>query len=260
MFSCLVAINSSESDECTDGFLKNGDSLNVGSQVALPDFSLPSDSNLYNFVQWIFPRVKFTCNGNIRSWKLRVNLSGVEFDSDNLRPIPQITTWRETLPEENPGFYDQQSITNETQATVTITDGGTAYVYTPSQPIPVQSGDILGIMMPTDEDERMQSVKSFYLNLSGSNASTFSCARVTDSTFIFLNSDSCTIPEDEESVYIPMITAIIGKSPNFANNQRHCSIINVYPFRIVFINNLCSCCYLPSFYWNSKYCGSDISS
>ena len=213
MFSYLVAINSSESDECTDGFLKNGDSLlNVGSQVALPDFSLPSNNLLYNFVQWIFPRVKFTCNGNIRSWKLRVNLSAVgEFDSDNLRPIPQITTWRERFPQLNTGQYEQLSITNETQATVTITDGGTAYVYTPSQPISVQSGDIVGIMMPSDQDENMLSVKPFYLNLSGSNASTFSCARVIDSTFIFLNSDSCTESQDEVSGYIPMITAIIGR-------------------------------------------------
>ena len=149
----------------------------------------------------------------------------MEFDSDNLRPIPQITTWRETHPELNTGLYDQQSITNETQATVTITDGGTAYVYTPSQPIPVQSGDIVGIMMPIDEDENMQSVKSLYLNLSESNASTFSCARVSPSTVIVLNSDSCGEPQDEESGYIPMITAIIGKSPNFENSHRYCSCI-----------------------------------
>ena len=216
LFSCLVAINSSESDECTDGFLKNGDSLNVGSQVVLPDFNLPSNNLLYNFVQWIFPRVKFTCNGNITSWKLRVNLSGVEFNSDNLRPIPQITTWRERFPQFNFGQYDQQSITNETQATVTITDGGTVYVYTPSQPIPVQSGDIVGITMPSDEDENMKSVKPFYLNLSRSNASTFSCAILTDSKSIFLNSGSCAQPQNEVSGYIPMITAIIGKSPIYS--------------------------------------------
>ena len=64
-------------EQCISGFL-DFDSVDQSSSskiVPLPDSSLPDDDLLSNFRRWIFPNIKFTCDGYITSWTLRVNNS-----------------------------------------------------------------------------------------------------------------------------------------------------------------------------------------
>ena len=62
------------SDECTSGFLNLSSIDETGSMiVALPNSSLSDDDRfdrnpLSDFTQWIFPNVKFTCNGSVTTW------------------------------------------------------------------------------------------------------------------------------------------------------------------------------------------------
>ena len=58
----------------------------------------------------------------------------------------------------------QQSITNKSQAMLKMGAGSTLIEYTPSQPLPVQAGDIVGIMMPS-KDAAMFSVRPLFLRL-----------------------------------------------------------------------------------------------
>ena len=210
-FTLFTVVNTAESEDCSVGFLKS-DNVNKGSLVALPDYSLPIEDYRSSFVQWIFPNMRLTCNSYIRSWMLNVNVT-TQSETVEEKPIPQITTWREVLPERNPRFYRQQSITNESWETVTISSDGSShvYTYTPSQPIPVQPGDIVGIMMPLDEEERKESIKPLFLELPEDNSSLFSCARFGDSPQISLNEQNCGQGQQELLRYILSISAIVGK-------------------------------------------------
>ena len=51
--------------------------------------------------------------------------------------------------------YILQSTTNESQGDVAMMEGS-VYEYTPSKPISVQAGDIVGITMPPSDDERTE--------------------------------------------------------------------------------------------------------
>ena len=183
--------------------------------MSFPDTSLPQDDVLSNFVQWIFPNINFTCSGEVREWILRVNTTTTEPD-DVHRSIPQISTWRP-----KPSFvlgqytYEQQSITNETLATVTVANDST-YHYQLSQPVQVQPGDILGIIMPNEAEENRKSVKPFFLDLGPpeANLSIFSCARLGSSDIIFIrhNDQPCGVRTGQlQTRYLPQISVIIGK-------------------------------------------------
>jgi hypothetical protein len=203
-----MKINVAVSGECTSGFL---DSLyandSISDLVTLPDSSLPFSDPLFDFAQWIFPDINFTCSVTITSWRMRVNDS---IDSGNTQsPIPQITTWRLQNSFGNMEVYILQSTTNESQADVTISEAG-IYEYTPSQPISVQAGDIVGITMPPSDDERTESVtiKPLFLRLPEGNSSTVSCARLGDSQYFFLDNGMCLYQQQQLSLYIPLLTAI----------------------------------------------------
>ena len=105
-------------------------------------------------------------------------------------------------------------MTKETWETVrmTETDGSTVTLtYEPTQSIAVQPGDIVGIMMPVDDNERMESVKPVFVELPDGNLSTYSCARLDDSRQIFLSHDQSCIGGPQQLLkYIPLITVTIG--------------------------------------------------
>ena len=125
------------------------------------------------------------------------------------RPIPQIATWRLRQQISPNSLYKQQSITNETWSTVTVIGDSNIFEYIPTQPIPVQAGDIVGIMMPVDETERMRSVKPVFLE---GNTSMLSCVRVSSSSNIFLSDQSCGQGQQPSLKHTPLVTAIVGQS------------------------------------------------
>ena len=189
--------------QCTSGFI-DFVSIDENSIVTLPDSSLPY---IFSFRRWIFPNINFTCDGYITSWTLRVNNSMPE--SMDTALIPQITTWR-LLAGSN--FYRQQSITNESQLTSQKID--TRLMFTPLPPgIPVQAGDIVGIRLPSVDDDLLM-IKPLFLRLPQGNSS-ISCAGLIGDTTIFqfdtANQLCLSIVEEEQSLYIPLISVNISK-------------------------------------------------
>ena len=166
--------------------------------VALPR----SDLSEGNFVQWIFPNIRFTCNGSITSWKLRVDTTTMESDAVQ-RPIPQLSTWRARRLFEGDTAFMRNSTTNESLSSVMRE--GSVYEYVLSSPIPVQSGDIVGIKMPSNATERRRSVRPLFVELSEGNSSTRSCSAFLDSDELFISS-TCA-----QFTFIPLVTAVIGQ-------------------------------------------------
>ena len=209
MYACSLVAGGHDEEQCTSGFLDSNsiDDNSMSEIVALPDSSL--SGLLSDFTRWIFPSINFTCNGYITSWTLRVKNS-TEAKSATL--IPQITTWR--LQESGIG-YMQQSITNESQGMLKMDTESTFIEYTPLQPISVQTGDIVGIMLPS-MDDGISRIKPLFLKLPEGNSSTISCIRLEDSQFFFFQSQSCINNgvEEEQSLYIPLISVVISKLPH----------------------------------------------
>ena len=108
--------------------------------------------------------------------------------------------------------YSQHYITNETQATVTVTDDS-IYNYTLSEPLQVQSGDIVGIALPLDDEKNANSIRPLFIHLSENDSDTLSCARRSDSEGFFLLHDfpRCLAGEQQLTGYIPLISVVIGK-------------------------------------------------
>ena len=114
------------------------------------------------------------------------------------RPIPQITTWRfESTFNGSDGmtreFFKPQTITeiDASQANLKMDNGFTYYEYTPSSPTLIQAGDIVGIMMPDDDNARALSLRSLFLRLPEGNTSTISCVCLIISEQIILVNGMC---------------------------------------------------------------------
>ena len=193
--------------QCTSGFL-DFDSVDESSIVTLPDSNLSNEDLLSNFRRWIFPNINFTCDGYITSWILRVNNSMSSVDTTL---ILHITTWRlqGTVAITGSSMYMQQSITNNVSKIV-----GDMIEYTPSEPIPVQAGDAVGIRL----DEGMLRIKPLFLRLPEGNSSAISCVGLqgNSKTFFFnaTNQSCLTNDEGDQSMYIPLISVAISKLPH----------------------------------------------
>ena len=222
---CLISFYAGDSDECTQRFLNFNDIDETSSTIV----AFPSDlsGNVpFNFVQWIFPNIRFTCNGYVTTWRLRVNNS---METENtLRPIPQITTWRLAMRQfGNNENYMPQSNTTDSQATMKMDGESVYYEYTPSSPTSVQAGDIVGIMMPNSDDERMRSARPLFLMLPQGNSSTISCVSLRGSQLFQLQNRMCPNPAPErQSQYIPLLSAILSEIPNNIYHLFHYTLNN----------------------------------
>ncbi len=101
-------------------------------------------------------------------------------ESINQRPIPHITTWRLQNSFGSRSNYVLNSNTNESQINVTEISGSVYIEYTPPSPVPIQEGDVIGIMMPDGDDDRALSVRPLFLMLPEENSSTISCVAEGD--------------------------------------------------------------------------------
>ena len=97
-------------------------------------------------------------------------------------------------------------------STVTVTEGS-IYHYTLSEPVQVQSGDIVGIMMPRDDDENANSIRPLFIHLPENTSDTLSCARRSESGHFFLprNPSRCMSGQQQHTGYIPLISVVFGK-------------------------------------------------
>ena len=93
--------------------------------------------------QQISPEMRFTCDGNITKWIIGADPGG----NDNLYPELQI--WRKAGDE----TYEKISGTFIQSATLVNTR---IYEYDNFSPIPVKSGDILGIFIPRHASSRLR--------------------------------------------------------------------------------------------------------
>ena len=139
--------------------------------------------------------------------------------SVNQRLIPHITTWRLQNSFGLNSIYMLKNITNESQTAVTVLNGSVYIEYTPPSPVPIQKGDVIGIMMAVGEVDRVQGVRSLFLRLPEGNSSTISCARLVInpdlSQQFFLQDRMCSNQQEQQSQYIPLVSAIFSKLPNY---------------------------------------------
>ena len=206
MHACSLVKDRSE--KCTFGFLDSNIVDETNSMIAtFPDSSLPADNLLSNFIQWNFPNLNFTCNGYIVKWRLRVNAS-IESNDMLQGPIPHITTWE--LDSVNRNRYNHKSNTSESQQNMTVINGSVYIEYTPPSPVPIQIGDVIGIMMPAGDGRRQPSVRPLF-TIVPENTTTISCARLVGGEHFFLQDRMCLTPPEQQSQYIPLVSAIFSE-------------------------------------------------
>ena len=197
-----------ESDQlqCTAGFLE--DITDTGGE-AIP---LPSMNRLnLDFVQWLFPFMSFTCEGNITQWILRKEQRDLDLEEDDRWNIPQISTWRPTQVQGFPGApiisYDLVSITNETLSTVI--DKGSVYEYNLLTPVKVAPGHIVGVQMPLNRRERAsRSTRLLFWQLVSGNTSTLSYSSLQNRSAVVLSPFEIAEPI---LTFIPLISVRFGE-------------------------------------------------
>ena len=211
----LIVLLFAGEKQCTSGFL---DSIDESSTiVTLPDSSLsngdPFRVDLANFRRWIFPNIKFTCDGYVISWTLRVNNS---MGSRDTTLIPQITTWR--LDSQRFSYRLQNTTLNEFQLNIS----GGMIEYVPSQPIRVQAGDIVGIRLPSEEDDMFNlMIKPLFLRLPEGNSSAISCIGLQSDDKFFFSNQMCNEGSGDrnQTTYIPLISVVISKLPHCTSHM-----------------------------------------
>ena len=130
-------------------------------------------------------------------------------------PIPHITTWELENSFGTTNIYIQKSNSSESQTAVTVLNGSVYIEYTPPSPVPVQKGDAIGIMMPDDEVDGVQGVRPLFLRLPEGNSSTISCVSPSASQRFFLQNQRCLNQQEQQSLYIPLVSAIFSELPNY---------------------------------------------
>ena len=138
--------------------------------------------------QQISPEMRFTCDGMITKW-----IIGADFNMDgNLNPELQI--WRNSE-------YKTYKKINGTSIELPLTqDSRVIYEYDVFPPIPVKSGDILGVFIPHFDSSR--------LRLLFENAN-------TPSQYVIFTSNSSINEINVENTfmgsYVPLVSVEFGK-------------------------------------------------
>ena len=143
--------------------------------------------------QQISPEMRFTCDGMITKW-----IVGAEFDSrDNLYPELQI--WRNT------GDTKYEKI-NGTLIEFQTSSSSKVYEYEDFPPIPVKSGDILGIFLPGEGDSRLRlrsessgGPTQYFLTTTGATSSSHDEIDIVDENVVTAS-------------YHPLVTVEFGKT------------------------------------------------
>ena len=200
----------SQPGQCTSGFFQDINNVaGVPRVIALPSANRPN----LDFVQWLFPFLRFTCHGNITRWRVRVEEIELDFEAEDQWNIPQLMTWREseiqgpTSPF-RPTAYERVSITNETLSTIRM-NGRSVYEYNLLTPTAVRPGDIVGIQLPLSMETRhSRTTKPLFLELLNGNASMYSYIKLENSTPVVVPPAEVFPPLQ---TFIPLISVRIGE-------------------------------------------------
>ena len=146
--------------------------------------------------QQITPDMKFTCDGMITKWIITA------FAQSEENERPELQVWRKI------GNDTYQKINGTFIEPATLIDNSNSiYEYDSFSPIPVKSGDILGIFIPPAGSSRLallsentDSPTNYYLPTGQSSESPFDII------------DIQSIPPVIEGEYWPMMTVEIGKN------------------------------------------------
>ena len=203
--------------QCTKGFFQDINNVaGVPRVTALPSVDRPN----LDFVQWLFPFLRFTCRGNITHWRLRVEeIVDFDFEAEDQWNIPQLVTWRESqVPDPlnlfRPTAYERVSITNESLSTIRMNEGS-VYEYNLAVPTAVEPGDIVGITLPLNMEMRhKRTIKPLLLELLRGNASLYSHIKLDNSTLAGIPPLEIVQPLQ---TFIPLISVRIGRFTNLLN-------------------------------------------
>ena len=148
--------------------------------------------------QQITPDMRFTCDGMITKWIIGATWQG----DDNL--YPELQVWR------NIGNSTYQKI-NGTFVMPTTSSPDRIYEYDGFPPIPVRSGDILGIFLPRTSRSRLRLTvenidrpTNYYLTTDDS---------ASESPYDVIDVQNMPLIMSED--YQPMVTVEIGESSHF---------------------------------------------
>ena len=104
---------------------------------------LISDSRSRDRRQFLYPELKFSCNGSVTKWIYgAVDMSGTG-------ELPEIQIWRQT---------DTDTYTKQTFSRVSANEtepGTNIHEYYPETPLEFQEGDILGYFQPDEDDSQI---------------------------------------------------------------------------------------------------------
>ena len=146
--------------------------------------------------QQITPDMKFMCDGMITKWIITAFAQSEE----NLRPELQV--WRSI------GNDVYQKINGTFIEPETLNDNSNSiYEYDSFSPIPVKSGDILGIFMPAAASSRLALLSENTDSPTNYYLPTGESSEPPHGTF-----DIQSIPPVLEAEYWPMVTVEIGKN------------------------------------------------
>ena len=104
---------------------------------------LISDSRCRNQRQFLYPELKFSCNGSVTKW-----IYGA-VDRSATGELPEIQIWRQT---------DTDTYTKQTFSRVSANEtkpGTNIHGYYPETPLEFQEGDILGYFQPDEDDSQI---------------------------------------------------------------------------------------------------------
>ena len=159
------------------------------------NIEMPEDLVSTESRQQITPDMKFTCDGMITKWIITA------FAQPEENQRPELQVWR------NIGNDIYQKI-NGTFIEPETLNHNSIYEYDSFSPIPIKSGDILGIFIPAANSSRLALLSentdsrptNYYLTTGQSSESPYD-------TF-----DIQSIPPVIEAEYWPMVTVEIGKN------------------------------------------------
>ena len=154
--------------------------------------------------QWLFPGIKFTCNGNVTSWIFRAEVGRGPGSNNILPELPLMNIWRENANTPlNPDDYQVEARSGSEEELV---GDGPVYEYVLQSPVEVREDDVFGIFLPYGGDERL---RLLFSDLGDGGAPISYRRTVVGAIF-----DTLAFDTDER--YISLVTAVIGKPRSHA--------------------------------------------